>query len=66
MSVDDRHVSAPSGSTTMDITWDPKTASYSPRTGQELAKTLSDDDQHINAPRGSLISEITPGPQNGE
>ena len=66
VSVDDLHVSAPWGSTTMEIYLGPKMVSNSPRNGLESAKTASVDDQNINAHQGSLIVEITPGPQNSE
>ena len=66
VSVDDRHVCAPWGSTTMKPVWGPKTVSNSPRNGSESAKTTSLDDRHVNATEGSLIVEITPGPQNSE
>ena len=62
VSVDDVHVSAPWGSTTMEIRLGPKMVSNSPRNGLESAKTASVDDQNINAHQGSLIVEITLGP----
>ena len=55
VSVDDLHVSAPWGSTTMEICLGPKMVSNSPRNGSESAKTASVDDRNINAPQGSLI-----------
>ena len=66
VSVDDLHVSAPWGSTTMEIFWGPKMVSNSPRNGSESAKTASVDDRNVNAPQDSLIVEITPGPKNSE
>ena len=51
-SLDDRHVSAPWGSTTMKPVWGPETVSV--------------DDRIVNAPQGSLIVETSPGPQNSE
>ena len=63
VSVDDRHVSTPWGSVTVEIAWELKTMSNNPRNGPESAKTVSVDDQHINAPRGSSIVEITSGHQ---
>ena len=66
VSVDDRHVSAPWGSTTMEIHLGPEMVSNSPRNGSESPKTASVDDRNVNAPQGLLIMEITSGPQNSE
>ena len=63
-SVDDRHVSAPWGSTTMEIALGPQNSDNSPRNGSELTKTTSVDHRHLNAPRGLLIMEITPRPNS--
>ena len=65
-SVDDRHVNAPRGSSIMEITPGPKTASNSPRNRPESAKTASVDDRHVSAPWGSTTMEITSGPKNSE
>src|SRR6187399_1573334 len=64
-SVDERHVNASWGSTTMEIASGSKMVSNSPQNGSKSAKTSSVDDRHENAPRGSSVVEITLGPQNG-
>ena len=65
-SVDDRHISAPWGSITMETALGPKMVSNSQQNGSKLDKTVSVDDGHVNAPRESSIMEITLGPQNCE
>ena len=50
VSVDDRHISTPWGSTTMEIALGPKMVSNSPRNGLGFAGTMSVDDGHANAP----------------
>src|SRR6187399_623737 len=64
--VDDRHVSAPRGSSIVEITPGPQNSKFCPRNGPESAQTATVDDRHVSAPRGSSIVEITPGPQNSE
>src|SRR6187399_907346 len=64
--VDDRHVSAPRGSSIVEITPGPQNIEFCPRNGPESAKTAIVDDRHVSAPRGSSMVEITPGPQNNE
>ena len=65
-SVDDRHISAPWGSITMETALGPKMVSNSQQNGSKMDKTVSVDDGHVNAPRGLSIVKITPGPQNSE
>ena len=65
-SVDDRHISAPWGSITMETALGPKMVSNSQQNGSKLDKIVSVDDGHVNAPRGLSIVEIALGPQNVE
>ena len=65
-SVDDRHISAPWCSITMETALGAKMVSNSQQNGSKLDKTVSVDDGHVNAPRESSIMEITLGPQNCE
>ena len=54
------------GSTTMEIALEPKTVSYSPRNGPELAQTVIDDDRHVSPPWSSTTMEIALERENGE
>ena len=65
-SVDERHISAPWGSITMETALGAKMVSNSQQNGSKLDKTVSVDDGHVNALRELSIMEITLGPQNGE
>ena len=66
VSVDNRHVSAPWGSSIVEISPGPETTSYSPQNGPESAKTASVDERHVSASLGSTTMEIASGPQKGE
>ena len=66
VSVDDRHVNAPRGSSIVEITLGLQNSEYSTRDGPELAKRASVYDRHVNALEGLVTMETTPGPQSIE
>ena len=62
VSVDDQHLNAPWGSTTMEIASGPQNLVIDHETG----RTKSVDDRHVSVPWCSTITETALGPQNGE
>src|SRR6187401_711849 len=47
--VDDRHISAPRGSSIVEITLGPQNSEFCPRNGPESAKTATVDDRQLSA-----------------